>query len=330
MLGELTALPFMFRILYRQIKIFLLDKKFSSYGGHHAVTRSVVEGIANARLPANYNPCLPSRLAERVHVLSGVQALRQMIRWKKRGWIKQLTCGPNVVVRASDFNSVLASPEIDAVFNHADWACQFWAIDHPKLRDRCICWGAGVDAEFWKPKESATRDHILVFDKRRKDQDPRRVNPYVAHLQNMGWKVDILTRCGRIGYTLERFRGLLHRAALMVGFTVGSESQGIAWAEAWAADVPTLILQQKKNTYQGLKFCCNTAPYLTQSTGAFFYDFNDFKCQFELWRNGKHVFSPREWVLAHMSDEVCARDLYGKLMNLPQHLSRMRKRQKVS
>lgn len=330
MLGELAALPFIFRILYRQIKIFLLGKKISSYGGHHAVTRSVVEGIANARLPANYNPRLPSRLAERVHVLSGVQALRQMIRWKKRGWIKQLTCGPNVVVRASDFNSVLASPEIDAVFNHADWACQFWAIEHPELRSRCLCWGAGVDTNFWKPNHEGSRNRILVFDKRQNNQGPERIKPYVSYLQGIGWSVDVLTRYEQGGYTLAQFRSLLHRAALMIGFTVGSESQGIAWAEAWAADVPTLILQQKKNTYQGLKFCCNTAPYLTQSTGAFFYDFHDFKCQFELWRSEKHVFSPREWVLAHMSDEVCARDLYGKLMNLPQHLSRLRERQKVS
>lgn len=297
------------------------------YAGHYAVTRSLVEGMARTGLPVNYNPRRMNEVAERVHVVSGVRNLAQMIQWKRKAIVKQLTCGPNVVVRSSDRDSILASPEIDAVVNHVDWGCEFWALDHPELRDRCLCWSAGVDADFWKPDHEGPRDRILVFDKRRKDQDPKRVNPFVAHLQSIGWPVDVLTRCGRQSYTLGEFRSLLHRAALMVGFTVGSESQGIAWAEAWAANVPTLILQQTENYYQGLRFRCNTAPFLTPVTGAYFNDFDDFKHQFELWRSGQHDFRPREWVLAHMSDEVCARDLHDKLMNLSQHLSRLREKQ---
>jgi len=299
----------------RQLNYWRQGKQPPKYGGHYAVTRSLVEGSAKAKLPVNYNPRRMLEVAPRVHVPGGVQALRQAILMKKRGMIQQLTCGPNIVVRASDYDSILASPEIDAVVNHVDWACEFWAKDHPELRARCLSWGAGVDTSFWKPSERTERPTILVFDKRRKDQDHQRVNPYVAHLQHMGWAVKILTRCGNIGYSLEQFRGFLHQSALMVGFTVGSESQGLAWAEAWAANVPTLILQQTENVYQGLRYRCNTAPFLTPATGAFFHDLHDFKRQFELWRSGQHVFCPRDWVLANMSDEVCAENLYNQLIS---------------
>ncbi|XGB39809.1 MAG: hypothetical protein LVT47_02640 [Cyanobacteria bacterium LVE1205-1] len=290
------------------------------YSGHYAVTRSITEGLARTKLPVNYNPLRTDEVAERVHVLASVQALRQMVRWKQKGIIRQLTCGPNIAVRSSDCNSILASLEIDAVVNHVEWACDFWAMDHPELRSRCLCWSAGVDVAFWKPIDNSQRSHILVFDKRREDQDPERVKPYITYLKESGWPVDILTRCGRQGYTSEEYRFLLHRAAMMVGFTVGSESQGIAWAEAWAADVPTLILQQTENVYQELRYRCNTAPFLTPSTGVFFDDFYDFQHQFEQWQQGRYAFHPRQWVLEHMSDEVCACNLYEKLINLAQYL----------
>jgi hypothetical protein len=303
----------------RQVNYWRKFQRQPRYGGHYAVTRSLVEGMAKAGLPVNYNPQRTSEVAENVHVF-GVQNLRQMIRWKREGIIQQLTCGPNVVVRSSEANSILASPEIDAVVNHADWACDFWALDNPELRYRCLSWFAGVDTDFWRPVGQVLRDRILVFDKRREDQDPERIKSYIEYLKKEGWQVDVLTRCGRQGYDLENYRNLLQRAALMIGFTVGSESQGIAWTEAWASNVPTLILQQTENFYQGIRFRCSTAPVLTSATGAFFNDFDGFVEQFKLWRSGHQTFNPREWVLDNMSDEVCASDLYEKLINLPQHL----------
>ena len=230
------ALPECFWLAALRGNFWLKRKPPPVYGGHYAVTRSLVEGMAKAHLPVTHNPSKLSDVAERVHVL-GVRPLRQMIRWKKAGLIKQLTCGPNVVVRSSENGSVLASPEIDAVINHVDWACDFWGIDHPELRTRCLCWAAGVDGQFWKPPSKRPRSHILVFDKRGSDQDPGRIRPYIAYLEKTGWPVDVITRSGQTGYNLLRYRELLHRAALMVGFTVGSESPGIAWSDACAANV---------------------------------------------------------------------------------------------
>jgi hypothetical protein len=68
----------------------------------------------------------------------------------------------------------------------------------------------------------------LIFDKRRVEEDPRRVKPYVEYLRNAGWQVDLLVRCGVSGYTQDQYRNLLQKSCLMLGFTIGSESQGIA------------------------------------------------------------------------------------------------------
>ena len=132
-------------------------------------------------------------------------------------------------------------------------------------------------------------------------------------LLQQNWEVDVIVRCGKQGYTAEDFRRYLQGSALMVGFTVGSESQGIAWAEAWSTNVPTMILENTSNVYQGRRFKCSTAPYLCNENGLFFKDFLDFKNKFNYWEHHRNQFRPRLWTLEHMSDEVCAKLLLNKV-----------------
>ena len=78
------------------------------YRGHFAVTRSLVEGLDAIGASYNYNPKYPWELAETVIVLAGARTLRQAIKLKKKGRIKKLLAGPNIVVFSSDENSILA------------------------------------------------------------------------------------------------------------------------------------------------------------------------------------------------------------------------------
>lgn len=283
------------------------------YGGHFAVTRSVVEGLTKIGANFNYNPTTTGDLAGIVHVVGGVRALRQMIRFKQLGRIKKLFAGPNIVVFSTEADSILASQEIDGVINHCDHACEFWATDHPQLLSKCFRWPAGVDTKYWQPDPASARNRILIFDKRKEEDDPGRVLPYVEYLRKLGWQVDVMVRIGVQGYTHDQYRTLLQASCLMLGFTIGSESQGIAWAEAWSCDVPTLILRKSLNTYKGRAFECSTAPFLTDVTGLFFDDLNHFKTQFDFWQINREQFYPRAWVLENMSDEVSARLLYRHL-----------------
>jgi hypothetical protein len=305
------------RLLLRRIYYFFVKYKYvnhSIYRGHFAVTRSLVEGLQKINASFNYNPSSFRELADTVHVVAGVRSLRQMIRLKQQGHIKKLYAGPNNVVFSTDANSILASPEIDGVISHCDFACEFWAIDHSQLRDRCFLWPAGVDTHFWQPDPSRARNRILIFDKRRAEDDYDRTKPYIEYLRGAGWSVDVLVRFGIQGYTKDQYRNLLHSSCLMLGFTVGSESQGIAWAEAWSTDVPTLILRSISNVYQGRRYDCSTAPYLHPKNGLFFDDLEDFKKQFGYWAVHREQFSPRAWTLENMSDEVSATLLYRHLL----------------
>lgn len=84
-----------------------------NYGGHYAVTRSLIEGLKKTDACFNYDPRNVAEVGDVVLVLSDTNALRQAIQFKRDGRIKKLLAGPNLVVWACDDGYVLASPEID-------------------------------------------------------------------------------------------------------------------------------------------------------------------------------------------------------------------------
>jgi len=298
-------LPEIFRQLARTVRDWLRPsaKNYnrSKYRGHFAVTRSLVEGLHKSGLPFIYNPTSVRELADTVVVLAGVRTLRQAIELKKMGKIKKLFAGPNIVVFSSDADSILASPEVDAVITPCDWVIDMYLEDNPSLQGRCFAWPAGVDAEFWKPDPGATRKQILIFEKQN-NGPVGPIEPYADYLRQKGYEVSIL-KYGT--YTHVQYLKELQRSRLMIGFAT-AESQGIAWAEAWAADVPTLIWQNNSNVHRGRSYLCSTAPYLHPENGLFFDNLNDFKGKFEIWEASPDQFAARAWTLTNMSDEVSA------------------------
>ena len=278
------------------------------YRGHFAVTRSLVEGLRKLNVSFNYNPRYPWQLADTVIVLAGVRTLRQAIRLKQKGLIKKLFAGPNIVSFSSDHDSIAGSAEIDCYIVNCDWAVDLYVADCPALQGRCFVWPAGVDIYYWRPDPVAKRDSILIFEKQNKGPVGP-VAPYADYLRGLGWTVKVI-QYGT--FTHGQYLQMLQHSCLMLGF-VTDESQGIAWAEAWSVDVPTLIWKNTSNVFQGRRYDCSTAPYLCPENGLFFDDLEDFKTQFNYWVTHREQFTPRAWTLENMSDEVCASMLYKQV-----------------
>jgi len=279
------------------------------YRGHFAVTRSLIEGLQQINASFNYNPRYPWSVADTVIVLAGARTLRQAIRLKQQGRIKKLFAGPNIVIYSSDYDSILAAPEVDAAITPCEWVVDIYLEDNPTLKDRIFAWPAGVDIHYWQPDPAIKRDSILIFEKQNKGPVGP-VAPYADYLRALGWTVQVI-QYGT--YTHDQYLHILQRSCLMLGFVV-CESQGLAWAEAWSTDVPTLILKKTTNLYKGRHYKNSSAPYLRPQNGLFFDDLEDFKTQFSYWETNREQFTPRAWTLENMSDEVCASLLYKKVI----------------
>jgi hypothetical protein len=298
---------FLFKILLikaRNILYSFIGKKVQKYRGHHAVTRSLIEGLEKNNKKFFYNPISFNQITDTVVVLSGPHTLEQCIEFKKKGIIKKIFAGPNIVIFSSDKNNLIAAKEVDCVITPSEIINQLYLEDNPSLKNRIVSWPAGVNTEFWKPKFANRREKILIYEKQIKGPVGP-VQPYASYIISKGYDVHII-QYGNYDYT--EYLHHLQESILMVGF-VTDESQGIAWAEAWSCDVPILVWNNHTNIYNGRTYHCTPAPYLTKENGLFFDDFDDFVLKFNEWEQGKYQFSPRKWCKDNMSDEACAKKL---------------------
>jgi hypothetical protein len=276
----------------------------SQYGGHPAVTRSVVEGLQKIGVRMTYNPRTLSAVGEVVFVPSGFDALWQAIQLKRSGYFKRLLAGPNLVVFPSDRRNLITATEIDIFLTTDNSTRDLYVEDCPELNGRCQPWPAGVDTNYWQPPLNRADHHkILIYLK--PDSGPVDPQIIVTRLKQLGYQVETI----KYGcYSHDQYLQALQHASLMVGFSQ-SESQGIAWAEAWSADVPTLIVRNDVSTYRHKTYRSSTAPYLSSQTGMFFNDLLDFDTVFNHWKMNQNKFNPRQWVVDNLSDERCAQKL---------------------
>ena len=297
----------------RRIKYAFIQFSFNSppfYRGHPAVTRSLIEGLNILKTAYNYNPRKIKDLYEIVLVLSGTSTLNQAIFLKKQGFIKKIIAGPNIVIFSSDFDNLIAADEIDYVITPSEIVSNLYLLDNPGLLGKIKSWPAGVNPYYWKPNESIQRNQILIYDEYF-DKESKQSKVYLDFLVANKFDVHILNYGN---FTQEEYRWQLNKSFLMIGFSK-SESQGIAWTEAWACDVPTFICYNDNNVYKGRVYHCSPAPYLNDNNGLFFSDYDDFVIKFNDWLKGDYHFKPRQWCLNNMTDSVCALKLL-EIINL--------------
>jgi hypothetical protein len=284
------------------------DQYTSSYRGHPAVTRSLIEGLRDSGLHFNHNPQVLDDLHGTVVVLAGTRTLNQAIKLKQSGLLSLLYAGPNIVTLPTDHQGILGSPEIDGVITPSPWVSSLYRDYCASLDGRLIAWPAGVDSTFWRPDAAQRRNAAVLYTKGEAATRPL-AQQCSAWLTERGIEV-IHIQYGQ--YTAQDYLQALQRARIMVAFS-DSESQGIAWSEAWSADVPTLIFRQRQREFNGRMHACSSAPYLTDACGGFFDDARTFEGGFAGWDAELDRFRPREWLLEHMTDRICAMRLVAAI-----------------
>jgi hypothetical protein len=294
----------------RPLNYFLQGKKIpakKTLGGHYAVTRSLVEGLKKTGVDFNYNPFREKDIAENVIVLAGVERLRQAIDLKSRGKIRLLLAGPNVVEDVRSENGIVANEAIDRYIVPSEWVKDLVIEDCARLKDRVLCWSAGVDSEYWKPTVDAKdRKQVLIYWK----TEPEEFCNEVIKLVREEGMSPVLLQYGK--YSVDEYKQLLDRSSFSI-FISRSESQGIALAEAWSMNVPTLVFDPGEFFFGGrMIYNVSACPYLTPRTGLNWKTLTDLR-NIIRDRNSFSGFAPREYVLDRFTDEYSARKLVENL-----------------
>jgi hypothetical protein len=281
----------------------------SPYPGHYAVVRSVVEGLRAIGADFNFNPRRLSDVARVVYAPAN-EALRQAAALKRDGRIDYLVAGPVNALFADECDGILQMPEIDRLIVAHEWALELYR-DAPALRDKSRVCPCGVDAEFWKPpRNQESRRIALVYWKSGSEEFCEQVEAIVRRCGLEPRRVRSMHGEHAI-FTQADYQRLLGQSALGV-FLSTFETQGLALAEAWSMDVPTLVWDpQGAAEWRGRAFASrSSAPYLTPATGRAWRTIDELEPVVRGALTDRASFRPREWTLAHMTDAICSARLF--------------------
>jgi len=273
----------------------LQDPRTYPVGGHYAVTRSLVAGLSSLDAEFAYQPPLARTTARSAIVLAGAKTLHEATEWRRNGHCQLLWAGPNIVEHPHQLDGAILSPHIDGVVVPSNNVRQIFETQEPSLEGRVRVWPAGVDEQYWKSSPIPRRDLIVIYNKRMPD---------LAHhlekiLRDRGYRCVTLNYGDhrRDKYRPHEFRALLDRAIACV-FLTYNESQGLAATEAWSMDVPTFAYRA------GPTLNIDTIPYMTPDTGRYWSNIDELLNMFTTYSPSQ--FRPRAWVLANMTDKICA------------------------
>ncbi len=294
--------------LYGNSRITILTERIGAgsnkIAGHYGVTRSLLNGLKRLGVDFVYNPISANLVTDTVVALAGIDTLENAINLKRQGKIKKLFAGPNIIVMPYNHNYIIASKEIDVCIVPSEWVGHLYQMDAPSLNDRIRVWPAGVDDNYWVSSNNRLdTNKVLVYWKTESYDFCKNVETI---LSSYGWS-PIILKYG--SYNNETYKKLLNSVSFAV-FISTSESQGLALAEAWAMNIPTIVWNPKKFSYEGKSFNFGSAcPYLTKYSGQDWENFDEFKDIISKIKNQLPLFSPRKWVLENMTDEICAQNL---------------------
>lgn len=173
-------------------------------------------------------------------------------------------------------------------------------------------WPAGIDIDEWKPAGASRAKpvDVLIYDKilwNREQAGAQLVRPVREFLAKKGLSVAEV-RYG--GYTPDEYKRRLGECKVMV-FLSAHESQGLAYQEALASDVPVIAwdpgmwLDPARLKIGRPHVPATSVPFFDERCGATFADATGFPDRFEAFfeRHLAGGFAPREFILENLTIE---------------------------
>jgi hypothetical protein len=251
---------------------------------------------------ARRNPKYPVGLVGYPHLLDGWQLPNPAI------------LGPSLFDHPNQAPDLLA----DDRYKYYIVTCQ-WMKDvfTQRYGSQCVMWHAGIDLNEWEDTRS---DHktvdVLIYDKVRWDRDlyePNMIKPMVSHLDGLGLTHSTI-RYGQ--YDHAAYKAALKRSKSMI-FLCEHETQGMAYQEALASNVPILAWEQGfwldpgRKKYSSEPILASSVPYFSPECGERFVGIDDFYDTFKRFWAHAGRYEPREFVRRELSLQSSA-DIYTR------------------
>lgn len=186
--------------------------------------------------------------------------------------------------------------------------CQ-WMQDlfAPVYGASCALWYAGIDTTRWADTQQMPKTvDVLVYDKirwEREHYEPELLEPILAHLRKRNLSYQIIRYKH---YKHSHYRELLAAARSMI-FLCEHETQGLAYQEALASNVPILAWDNgywrdpQRTRYTTTPLLATSVPYFSHECGERFRDSAEFASSFDTFWEKLPTYQPRRYVERELS-----------------------------
>jgi hypothetical protein len=206
----------------------------------------------------------------------------------------------------------------------ADWMHDLFETVYP---GRCVKWFAGIDPVAWPDLSAAPKSlDFLVYDKVRWDHEDYQaclIEPILQELDERGLTYELI-RYKRHDH--ETFRKLLAASRGLL-FLCENETQGIAYQEAMASNVPVLAWDRgywadpQWRDHLEAPPPASSVPFFSETCGERFTSAEDFGERLDLFLQRRDGYRPRDYVTSQLSFARSA-ELYARAYFAPLLASR--------
>jgi hypothetical protein len=282
------------RRLYHAVKS---GQRVSGFGVAFARLKTALERegyqvVLNDYALARRSPHYPVGITGYPHVLS---------RWRLPN---PAVLGPGLFDHPSLAPDLMKDPRFRSYIVPSEWMKDIFEKGYP---DRCAIWFAGTDMEEWPDLASKPKDlDLVVYEKvlwNRAQGQSRLVEPILHELRRRKLRIEVL-RYGQ--YRHDDYRALLARARGLV-FICEHETQGIAYQEALASNVPILAWDQgywldpQAARYEAAPVRASSVPYFSSQCGEKFQGLDDFSAAVDRFLGRLGSYEPRRYVEGHLT-----------------------------
>jgi hypothetical protein len=213
--------------------------------------------------------------------------------------------GPGLLDHPKQQPGLMSDPRFRSYIVTCDWMRDMFAtVYDPAVLDP---WFGGIDLSEWSSLRDRTKvTDVLIYDKIRWNRTtlvPQFRDRLLDEIARRGLRYEIL-RYG--AYTLGEYRALLERSRLML-FLCEHETQGIAYQEALASDVPVLAWDQGtwldpiRPLWEERTVPATSVPYFGSECGERFRGIDDFAPALDRFLENGARYTPRRWIGENLS-----------------------------
>lgn len=259
------------------------------------LTRAGCRVVVNNGRLARENPDFPVGICGYPHILD---------RWPLPN---PAVLGPGLFDHPAQAPRLMADERFRSYLVPCDWMFELFAPYY--TADRCRLWFAGVDLAAWPDLTQVPKDiDVLLYDKILWNRDSTHrtlVEPIQREIARRGLTLSTLRRGG---YDRQEYLQLLGRARVMV-FLSESETQGLAYQEAMACNVPVLAwdngywLDPMRARFTADPVPASSVPYFGPECGERFINAEEFPEALDRLLARLSEYHPRHYVRNSLSLE---------------------------